>query len=347
LDRVREQYARSFLEDDKTGKAIEVWEELCRRRPDNPHYARELAKTYNDRGWSKKAVTEAQRAIALDRGDIDGWSILVTCTIDNLSGTEKSWNETRALIREALEAVKNIKTDEWKKIYLHTHAFITSGLAKKAAARAHLQEILRLTREGGQESRKESICAFEEILRVIPAEGLGGFYPELKELSDLLSNRNDKLTLIKLNDVRLCFEIEGLVKKGFHEIFRDLFRVLMSDSIGDEEDLEILAIECVLLERRDSFLSPLRRLKEDFPELYDLHGSFFNELLRTRNPDKMLFQRSKKLHKLSRLHGVYDEDPESAAEQPVRRSQPKVGRNDPCPCGSGRKYKHCCGKSEK
>jgi len=23
---------------------------------------------------------------------------------------------------------------------------------------------------------------------------------------------------------------------------------------------------------------------------------------------------------------------------------PKVGRNDPCPCGSGKKYKHCCGK---
>jgi uncharacterized protein len=22
----------------------------------------------------------------------------------------------------------------------------------------------------------------------------------------------------------------------------------------------------------------------------------------------------------------------------------RVGRNDPCPCGSGRKYKHCCGK---
>ncbi len=27
----------------------------------------------------------------------------------------------------------------------------------------------------------------------------------------------------------------------------------------------------------------------------------------------------------------------------VRRTQPKVGRNDPCPCGSGKKYKHCCG----
>lgn len=26
------------------------------------------------------------------------------------------------------------------------------------------------------------------------------------------------------------------------------------------------------------------------------------------------------------------------------RSAPKTGRNDPCPCGSGKKYKHCCGK---
>jgi SEC-C motif-containing protein len=27
----------------------------------------------------------------------------------------------------------------------------------------------------------------------------------------------------------------------------------------------------------------------------------------------------------------------------VRREAPKVGRNDPCPCGSGKKYKKCCG----
>jgi SEC-C motif-containing protein len=27
----------------------------------------------------------------------------------------------------------------------------------------------------------------------------------------------------------------------------------------------------------------------------------------------------------------------------VRRESPKIGRNDPCPCGSGKKYKKCCG----
>jgi HEAT repeat protein len=32
-----------------------------------------------------------------------------------------------------------------------------------------------------------------------------------------------------------------------------------------------------------------------------------------------------------------------AAPKPIRRDVPKVGRNDPCPCGSGKKYKKCCG----
>jgi preprotein translocase subunit SecA len=32
-------------------------------------------------------------------------------------------------------------------------------------------------------------------------------------------------------------------------------------------------------------------------------------------------------------------------QETVRRGKPKVGRNDPCPCGSGKKYKNCCGKN--
>ena len=34
---------------------------------------------------------------------------------------------------------------------------------------------------------------------------------------------------------------------------------------------------------------------------------------------------------------------EPEQKQPVRKGQ-KVGRNDPCPCGSGKKYKKCCGR---
>jgi len=36
---------------------------------------------------------------------------------------------------------------------------------------------------------------------------------------------------------------------------------------------------------------------------------------------------------------------EMPLDLPVRRSLPKVGRNEPCPCGSGKKYKNCCGRT--
>ena len=54
------------------------------------------------------------------------------------------------------------------------------------------------------------------------------------------------------------------------------------------------------------------------------------------------FQKSKK---------EYEEDPEEYLREvmsdrysttPIRRTVPKVGRNDPCPCGSGKKFKKCC-----
>jgi preprotein translocase subunit SecA len=45
----------------------------------------------------------------------------------------------------------------------------------------------------------------------------------------------------------------------------------------------------------------------------------------------------------SSANAVSDSDPSPAQPQPVTRSQPKVGRNDPCPCGSGKKYKQCHG----
>lgn len=39
------------------------------------------------------------------------------------------------------------------------------------------------------------------------------------------------------------------------------------------------------------------------------------------------------------------EDGEPVSPEQVKRDVPKTGRNDPCPCGSGKKYKKCCGLS--
>jgi uncharacterized protein YecA (UPF0149 family) len=113
--------------------------------------------------------------------------------------------------------------------------------------------------------------------------------------------------------------------------------------MNDEDKIEITAMEFEILEKKSTYDPQLRRLREELPELYALHSAFFNEALRTKDPERMMYQRSKKVHKYNRDSGFFDEHPEDAPEQPVRRVEPKIGRNDPCPCGSGKKYKKCCG----
>jgi preprotein translocase subunit SecA len=58
----------------------------------------------------------------------------------------------------------------------------------------------------------------------------------------------------------------------------------------------------------------------------------------------------------ARIASGIDPTPRIASERPpaikppplpqpnIRRTEPKVGRNDPCPCGSGKKYKKCCSR---
>jgi len=70
-------------------------------------------------------------------------------------------------------------------------------------------------------------------------------------------------------------------------------------------------------------------------------------------------QRAPEMHKMKAQHSstsaynATEADPtrqgpppgtETGGGRPVQREEPKVQRNDPCPCGSGAKYKKCCGK---
>ena len=47
-------------------------------------------------------------------------------------------------------------------------------------------------------------------------------------------------------------------------------------------------------------------------------------------------------HELFEDDDDYQYSPYESFQQPVIRIGEKVGRNDPCPCGSGKKYKKCC-----
>ena len=66
----------------------------------------------------------------------------------------------------------------------------------------------------------------------------------------------------------------------------------------------------------------------------------------------LVFQTFASMMHLQMDHGDDDDDfqwepieEDDTTPTPTTASLPKVGRNEPCPCGSGKKYKNCCGKS--
>ena len=64
-------------------------------------------------------------------------------------------------------------------------------------------------------------------------------------------------------------------------------------------------------------------------------------------PDKIEDRYEKKQERKRAQRAVVSEDEAPIPDAPVERVKKKgqgVGRNDPCPCGSGKKYKKCCGK---
>ncbi len=80
----------------------------------------------------------------------------------------------------------------------------------------------------------------------------------------------------------------------------------------------------------DMFMDMIERVKEDTVR--------FLFRIQIARPSEIAAREKASQKKLSYSHGG------EGANQPVRRAQKKVGRNQPCPCGSGKKYKKCCGR---
>jgi preprotein translocase subunit SecA len=82
------------------------------------------------------------------------------------------------------------------------------------------------------------------------------------------------------------------------------------------------------------FMEMMGRIRQEV-----VNTLFRVKLAREDEVTRMEEEQRRQRNALARFAG-----PEVAASAPVRRDAAAVGRNDPCPCGSGKKYKKCCGQ---
>lgn len=148
-------------------------------------------------------------------------------------------------------------------------------------------------------------------------------------------------------DVGIVFDKElGLYAVPFFETFNKIFE--------EPEKIEN-AKACVqfFLENDKFSANIIKRVAERHENFMEVVNKFlgtnysFDELLehyKARYLENKIFSSTTVLYKskaFSKTLGIIEEDIEKPALEGIDLS--KVGRNDPCPCGSGKKFKKCCG----
>lgn len=148
-------------------------------------------------------------------------------------------------------------------------------------------------------------------------EFVEAYYKSEQHAYDLIlqsyPDENLKGTAKELAD-RLEFENNMILFLGFLDgVNESLVNPLDLDSIDDDSELD---------------------LKIDYEKLlYNMHEAQANWLFKLESWNNVLSQ-----EKIDEIGKAYRTEHIAVSN--------KVGRNEPCPCGSGKKYKKCCGKNE-
>ena len=181
------------------------------------------------------------------------------------------------------------------------------------------------------------------------------------------------------NDWLITFLLENYVKESHASIVRFLEEDLVSPEYRCEHAVELVISGIINPDSLDDFYRWFHFAEENEWNLSGLQTQHAEERLRVTYSEVFDFgddedddddfdeeyyndddmddgnenERSIPLSSLSMLRDFTkrqpfttdfedDSDDDYGPPQPYRRTEPQIGRNDPCPCGSGKKYKKCC-----
>lgn len=148
------------------------------------------------------------------------------------------------------------------------------------------------------------------------------------------------------NKLRIFWETYFLKEKGIYEQLLDAPDTEVSGTVkelAEKYDMDILWMAGFLDGINDSLVNPnpIEEMEEDtvvslafdkeklYKNMVDAQAEWLYEL-----------PQWKEIFSEDRLRELYLEQKQSGTIV----KGPKIGRNDPCPCGSGKKYKKCCGR---
>jgi len=206
----------------------------------------------------------------------------------------------------------------------------------------------------------------------------------LPDRKDIIETKKYVERILELEPVLCRFEEDETIPEGLIGlVINELFPEASTGMTEEQKEAYTVMNEYQILLDFSTYLMPLRYMKTKYPEMYEFKKVFFDEIQDSKKRKILKTRYQTLIYKyqdiFEEMMDEWEEDEEdddyeneevghvdkskngvsSTAKngrvpakelsnvRPFIRRGEKIGRNDPCPCGSGKKYKMCCGKDNR
>lgn len=261
-----------------------------------------------------------------------------------IENAQKKVEERNFNIRKRLLEYDDVLNEERNFIYSQRDEILAdNNLTNRVIENTN--DIIDELYEKSNGDKKSFVESFQSVFATTPSEDLIGNKEKLKESMD--QNIKNKESLVG-HDIFNLF-LRQMYLRNIDKRWVDHLDTL--DEIKDAAGLQSYAQKNPLIEYKknaieayDEMLEAIMQAVCRIANTVRINSNpvesrnYHSPKLSTNNPQS---QSSFGNH---RQESIVASQAQSA-NTTIRRDAPKVGRNDPCPCGSGKKYKNCCGKN--
>ena len=345
-----------------TGKAVRNGELLVSKEPENKWFLKELAISYLARGFTQKAYLACEKAYEAGCRDND---FLLTYAFECNEygeferGKQVLWEiarQDRRWLKEDIPELIEVYSGLVRFCYETQDSClgeVMEGLCRvmeqyRIYMAEYIQELAELAAFTGR-CLGQGIIEYQAVTRA---------FEVMREICRTEEDKN----IVKEAENTFCFSRIlddpriGETLECAYEIYYELHGV-------DAQTMKfaLTDVQLCMVEERDEILEQAEILRQEYPDFYGKLEDFIKRLQSEKN---LSYLKSSLLKTYRRLAGnfslgfyyeKYPQEKERAqgivisdgtSEDPYVRTGRKIGRNDPCPCGSGKKYKHCCMKKQ-
>ena len=342
----------AYLKNGNSGKAIMIFEELLKYEPDRLDYQLKLAISYKGRDYVKKAENLLESIVRSHPECVQGWKLL-----GDVYFRRKKYDKSQSAYEQGFRFVE---PDE--NLALELHVGLIGLYLWMGRYEQYTLEIEKLERKIEQnpylfqQVENGLVQLVVDWMSSKPEPERENIDAMIKISSFVLRYEPKQIDMQFINDS--CEVMVNMLQFAEDEkilpILRELIEVNEMDCGCEDCQIQILDTQWGVLDisfgkRKTS----LTHLKEQYPNLYQLNEDFLEKALDLKASIKLKGEIERKLEKFARDGKMKNEffvddfsgDEDVFTEQkPYVREEVKVGRNEPCPCSSGKKYKKCCGR---